>query len=234
MDYKIADRLIELRKQNGFTQGTLSEKLNISRQAISKWECGESLPDTENLIALGKLYNISLDEIINGVKKSDEPHIILPSFKVQKVLNVIKYILLAIGAVFILTGVGCFCGLAVPEISNYYFSKNENIQVESAEIVDTKITSSSIGNETLYKIVFEHEGKRYNSNPVYTKQEAMEMIGKTIEVRVSDDRVVMVDYKYSVYHTVGVVFIIVFGSIGAISTLSFVAIQIIIKKKNKD
>ncbi|MCL2862279.1 MAG: helix-turn-helix transcriptional regulator [Firmicutes bacterium] len=66
MDYKTADRLIELRKKNNYSQDELSEKLSISRQAISKWERAESLPDTENLIALARLYNISLDSLVHG------------------------------------------------------------------------------------------------------------------------------------------------------------------------
>ena len=66
MDYKTADRLIELRKKHGYSQDELAERLNISRQAISKWERAESLPDTENLIGLAALYSISIDELIHG------------------------------------------------------------------------------------------------------------------------------------------------------------------------
>ena len=72
MDYTIADRLIELRKENGYSQDELAEKLNISRQAISKWERAESLPDTENLIALSRLYNVTLDELVNASKAKPE------------------------------------------------------------------------------------------------------------------------------------------------------------------
>lgn len=66
MDYKTADRLVELRKKNGYSQEELAEKLNVSRQAISNWERAEALPDTENLIALAKLYKISIDELVHG------------------------------------------------------------------------------------------------------------------------------------------------------------------------
>ena len=75
MDYKTADRLIELRKKHGYSQEELAEKLYISRQAVSKWERAESLPDTENLIALAGLYKISIDKLIHGVdaKASGQP-----------------------------------------------------------------------------------------------------------------------------------------------------------------
>jgi len=65
MDYKIADKLIELRRNHGYSQDQLADRLSISRQAISKWERAESLPDTENLIALSKLYSVSIDELLS-------------------------------------------------------------------------------------------------------------------------------------------------------------------------
>lgn len=65
MDITTANRLYELRKQHGLSQDELADKLNVSRQAVSKWERSESSPDTDNLIALAKLYGISLDELLN-------------------------------------------------------------------------------------------------------------------------------------------------------------------------
>lgn len=68
MNIETANRLVELRKKNGLSQEDLANKLDLSRQAISKWERGESSPDTDNLICLAKLYNISLDELLNTDK----------------------------------------------------------------------------------------------------------------------------------------------------------------------
>ncbi len=53
-----------LRKEKGYSQEEVAEKLGVSRQAVSKWERGESSPDTENLIGLAKLYSTSLDELL--------------------------------------------------------------------------------------------------------------------------------------------------------------------------
>ncbi len=64
MNIEIANRLINLRKKNGYSQEDLADKLGISRQAISKWERAESSPDTDNLIALSRLYQVSLDELL--------------------------------------------------------------------------------------------------------------------------------------------------------------------------
>ena len=66
MNIKTANRLCELRKAHNLSQEELAEKLGVSRQAVSKWERSESSPDTDNLIQLAALYNISLDELLNG------------------------------------------------------------------------------------------------------------------------------------------------------------------------
>lgn len=60
------NRLYELRKQRGLSQEELANKLNVSRQTISKWEVGDSTPDMEKLIAIGDLFHISLDELVSG------------------------------------------------------------------------------------------------------------------------------------------------------------------------
>lgn len=65
MNIEIADKLVKLRKQNGYSQEELADKLGLSRQAVSKWERAEASPDTDNLICLAKLYNISLDELLS-------------------------------------------------------------------------------------------------------------------------------------------------------------------------
>ena len=58
------NKLYKLRKQKGFSQEELANRLNVSRQTISKWEVGESTPDMENLVAISELFEISLDELV--------------------------------------------------------------------------------------------------------------------------------------------------------------------------
>lgn len=58
------NKLYELRKQKGFSQEELANRLNVSRQTVSKWEVGDSTPDMEKLIAISDLFGISLDELI--------------------------------------------------------------------------------------------------------------------------------------------------------------------------
>ena len=71
MDLAMAQRLVDRRKAAGLSQEALAAQLGVSRQAVSKWERSESSPDTDNLIALAALYDVSLDELLYGEAASD-------------------------------------------------------------------------------------------------------------------------------------------------------------------
>lgn len=71
MNVVIASKLVDLRKANGLSQEALAERIGVSRQAVSKWERAESSPDTDNLIALSKLYNMSLDDMLSEKENVD-------------------------------------------------------------------------------------------------------------------------------------------------------------------
>ena len=58
-------KLVRLRKKEGMSQADVSEKLDVSRQAVSRWEAGDSRPSTENLQALCRLYNVKLDDLLS-------------------------------------------------------------------------------------------------------------------------------------------------------------------------
>lgn len=75
MDFN--NRLYQLRKQKGFSQEELANRLNVSRQTISKWEVGDSTPDMEKLVAMSDLFGVSLDNLVTG--KEDEPQPVAPT-----------------------------------------------------------------------------------------------------------------------------------------------------------
>ena len=62
---KIEETLFQLRKEKGLSQEELAEKLNVSRQTISKWETGETLPDIENLKNLALILEFSIDNMLD-------------------------------------------------------------------------------------------------------------------------------------------------------------------------
>lgn len=65
-DMEIGERLQQLRKEKGISQEKLAEQLHVTRQAVSKWETGQSYPDLDNLGALCKLYGVTADYILHG------------------------------------------------------------------------------------------------------------------------------------------------------------------------
>ena len=58
------NKLYNFRKQRGLSQEELANRLNVSRQTVSKWEVGDSTPEMEKLIAISDLFEISLDELV--------------------------------------------------------------------------------------------------------------------------------------------------------------------------
>ena len=58
---KLSDKIIKYRKSNGWSQEEFAEKLNVSRQTISRWENGTALPDAQNILHISKLFNITTD-----------------------------------------------------------------------------------------------------------------------------------------------------------------------------
>lgn len=65
------DNLVQLRKMKSMTQEDIAEKVGVSRQAVAKWESGESVPDLEKSSLLAKTLNVSLDELVNHENSND-------------------------------------------------------------------------------------------------------------------------------------------------------------------
>ena len=69
---KIGKFIKELRIKNSLSQADLANKLSVTKQAISKWENGRGIPDIEMLKELSKIFNVDIDEIIDGEFKEKE------------------------------------------------------------------------------------------------------------------------------------------------------------------
>lgn len=65
---EFGERIYNLRKKSGLSQEEFADKLGVSRQAVSKWETGQSVPDSEKAAAIGSFFGVSLDWLINGVE----------------------------------------------------------------------------------------------------------------------------------------------------------------------
>ena len=68
----LGERLTKLRKEKGLSQEEVAEKLDVTRQTVSKWETDASTPDFDKIIPLCKLYNLTTDELLTGIKQEKE------------------------------------------------------------------------------------------------------------------------------------------------------------------
>lgn len=62
----LGEQIVKLRKRANLTQEQLAEKYDVSRQAVAKWENGESIPDIYKIIQIAELFNVSLDFLVLG------------------------------------------------------------------------------------------------------------------------------------------------------------------------
>ena len=69
----LGERIYRLRTEKNLSQGDLADALEVSRQSISKWETNGSVPELDKLVKLGEIFDISLDELIIGKEKAEQP-----------------------------------------------------------------------------------------------------------------------------------------------------------------
>ena len=85
----ISEKIQQLRKSNGLSQEQLAEKLNVSRQAISKWESGASFPDIEKIVLLSELFKVSTDYLMKDENIVNCGENIQQCVQVQKKLYIV-------------------------------------------------------------------------------------------------------------------------------------------------
>ena len=68
----LADKIIRLRKRNGWSQEELAAKMNVSRQAVSKWEAAQTTPDLEKILQLGNLFGVTTDYLLKDEMEDEE------------------------------------------------------------------------------------------------------------------------------------------------------------------
>jgi len=82
---KLPENLRRIRRENNLSQEQLAEKLGVSRQAVSKWESGQSYPEMDKMLLICKLFNYDIDELMNE-------NIVEVSENRQSKININKYI----------------------------------------------------------------------------------------------------------------------------------------------
>ncbi len=111
----LGEKIYELRKRQNLSQEELGDKLNVSRQTISKWERNESTPDLDKIVPLCDLFNLSIDELLQ-VKKTDKSESEIQSapktFQMKKLLRISAVIIFAAAI------------LAIPLMQEFKLSNN--------------------------------------------------------------------------------------------------------------
>ena len=102
---RIADKIKNARMQKGYTQEQVAENLFVSRQTISNWENGKSLPDILSIMRMSELYELSLDELMRGdralLKKIEKD---VRTAKAEKRIIKFAWISIVIGTILIILG----------------------------------------------------------------------------------------------------------------------------------
>ena len=111
----IGENLTELRKQKGYTQISLAEKLHYSDKAISKWENGSSLPPIDILLELANLYGVTLDYLVKDSSQKDKK--LLKNDNVKRRNHILITLLSSVLVWIIATAVYVFSYIPTKEVS---------------------------------------------------------------------------------------------------------------------
>ena len=99
----LGNRIKTEREKLNISQDDLAKKMDISRQAISKWETGSSYPDIEKILRLSEIFNLSLDELVKGDKCFQE-NLIKEGRHNMSGLTILGYVLIALGVITCIWG----------------------------------------------------------------------------------------------------------------------------------
>ena len=106
---EIGNKINQLRKLSGMTQEQLAEKLNVSRQTISKWESDSTSPDLESIVKISRIFHVSLDHLLKegeaGVANKTDEQITLEDLMKINLHNRKMTLLLISGLIFIMVSI---------------------------------------------------------------------------------------------------------------------------------
>ena len=123
----LGNKILKLRKEKGYSQEDLAEKLNVTRQTISNWELGSTQPNPEQLKGLSKILNVSIDELLDNDIKGV---IVEKVSNTEKLAGIIIKILKVFGILIILYIVLMFIGV----IAFTIIRKESNTQIKNEAI----------------------------------------------------------------------------------------------------
>lgn len=90
----LGEKLVYLRKEKNITQSELAVKIYVSRNAISKWETNHGIPNIDNLVLLAKIFDVSIDELINEENLEEIEKANYKRYTIYSFINVLAYFVL--------------------------------------------------------------------------------------------------------------------------------------------
>lgn len=156
---EIGNKINQLRKLSGMTQEQLAEKLNVSRQTISKWESDSTSPDLESIVKISRIFHVSLDDLlkegeVDVANKTDE-QITLEDLMKINLYNRKMTLLLISGLIFIMVSILNFAyviALQSTTLSTQYMlyryivtGQYENAPIDYIQLMIPSIIAAAIG-----------------------------------------------------------------------------------------
>lgn len=127
---KLDEKLVTLRKEKGLTQLKVAEELNISRQAISRWEVGAAVPSIENLKSLSELYEVPIDYLLSEsterpmfVGEAEKQPLETPPRKENEKINIIIVVSILI---FVVVSIFIYRSVIAEKNQKYDFNEIES------------------------------------------------------------------------------------------------------------
>ena len=165
---KISEKIIKLRKEKGLSQEQFGNEINVSRQAVSKWENEESKPDTDKIQEIAKKFNVSCDYLLNDKITSKEEVVKEP--KEKKTKKVLK-IIIVIFVVYLLISLYKFIAFykfystanSFSE-NNYWIAQTNEYNKTSGEDNKTTFYTTRVNNKIL-ETLYSNDDKKENNIP---------------------------------------------------------------------
>lgn len=156
---EIGNKINQLRKLSGMTQEQLAEKLNVSRQTISKWESDSTSPDLESIVKISRIFHVSLDDLLKegeaGVANKTDEQITLEDLMKINLHNRKMTLLLISGLIFIMVSILNFAyviALQSTTLSTQYMlyryivtGQYENAPIDYMRLMIPSIIAAAIG-----------------------------------------------------------------------------------------
>jgi transcriptional regulator with XRE-family HTH domain len=177
----IADRIQHLRKVRGISQEELADKVGVSRQAVSKWESEQSMPDIDKIIIMSDFFEVTTDYLLRGIETEKIPHVPLNAMIFVYIATALNFIglimswavwyedqnIMALCIGLILMAVGCVTFGIGQSVSNLNVYKGKRVFVALNIWIFAFILLS-----VLYNMIFSYNAAPYPllAGPYYVFQ----------------------------------------------------------------